>query len=168
MKVQPKKTVRRQKWATKLNNDDLKTEIARDIVVIGVGAAVNSLYERFPKCQRHEGDPESDRTADETDIRNAIRNCNPHNRRFNREKFGEAVRDEFFKMLDIALVETMPQIAQTINWFQEANQLASQINTSEQLNLLHRARVHKLFLEFYAKHLNIFTYFSNQSDFEEE
>ena len=168
MKEQPKKTVRRQKWATKLNNDDLKTEIACDIAVNGVGAVVNSLYERFPKCQRRGGDPESDRAADETDIRNAIRSCNPHNRRFNREKFGEAVRDEFFKMLDIALVETMPQIAQTINWFQEANQLASQINTVENLNLLQRARIHKLFLEFYAKNLNIFTYFSDQSDSEEE
>ncbi len=163
-----KKTVRRYKWATKLKDDALKTEIACDIVATGVGAVVNSLYERFPKCQRHEGDPESDRTADETDIRNAIRNCNPHNRRFNREKFGDAIREEFSKMLDIALAQTMPQIVQTINWFQEANQLASQINTSEQLNLLHRARVHKLFLEFYAKNLNIFTYFSNQPDPEED
>ena len=168
MKVQPKKTVRRQKWATKLNNDDLKTEIARDIAVNGVGAVVNSIYERFPKCQRRGGVPESDRTADETDIRNTIRNCNPHNRRFNREKFGEAVREEFFKMLDIALVETMPNIVQTINWFQETNKLASEVNAVENLNLLQRARIHKLVLEFYAKHLNIFTYFSNQSDSEEE
>ncbi len=163
-----KKTVRRHKWATKLKNDDLKTEIACDIAVNGVGAVVNSLYARFPKCQRHEGDPESDRTADETDIRNAIRNCNPHNRRFNRDKFGEAVREEFSKMLDIALAETMPQIVQTINWFQETNQLASQIKTPEQLNLLHRARVHKLFLEFYAKHLDIFKYFPHQPDSEED
>ena len=168
MKVQPKKTVRRQKWATKLKNDDLKTEIARDIAVNGVGAVVNSIYERFPKCQRRGGDPESDRTADETDIRNAIRNCNPHNRRFNRENFGEAVREECFKMLDIALVETMPNIVQTIKWFQETNELASGVNTVENLNLLQRARIHKLNLEFYAKHLEIFTYFSNQSDSEEE
>lgn len=162
------KTVRRQKWATKLKDDDLKTEIARDIVVHGVGDVVNSLYERFPKCQRRGGDPKSDKAADETDIRNAIRNCNPQNRRFKREKFGDAVREEFFKMLDIALVQTMPQIAQTINWFQETNQLASQVNTTEKLNLHDRARIHKLFLEFYAKHLDIFTYFPNQPNPEEE
>ena len=168
MQDQLTKTVRRQKWATKLKKDDLKTEIACDIVVKGVGAVVNSLYKRFPKCQRRGGDPESDRTADETDIRNAIRSCNPHNRRFNREKFGDTVRAEFTKMMDIALVETMPQIVQTISWFKDTNQLASQVNTTEKLNLHDRARIHKLYLEFYAKHLDIFTYFPNQSEPEEE
>ena len=168
MQEQLKKAVRRHKWATKLKDDALKTEIACDIAVNGVGAVVNSLYARFPKCQRHEGDPESDRAADETDIRNAIRSCNPRNRRFNRDKFGEAVRKEFFKMLDVALVHSMPEIVQTINWFQETNQLASQINATEQLNLLHRARIHKLFLEFYAKHLNIFTDIPHQPDSEED
>lgn len=160
--------VRRQKWTTKLNDESLKTEIACDIVVNGVSQVVRELYQRFPKCQRHGSDPKSDIAADETDIRNAIRSCNPHNRRFNREKYGEAVREELSKSLDIALVETMPEIVQTLKWFKEANQLASQINTSEQLNLQHRARIHKLYLEFYAKHLNIFTYFPNHADSEEE
>lgn len=163
-----KKPVRRQKWTTKLKDDALKTEIACDIVVNGVTQVVRELYQRFPKCQRHGSDPKSDIAADETDIRNAIRSCNPHNRRFNREKYGEAVREELSKSLDIALVETMPEIVQTLKWFKEANQLASQINTSEQLNLQHRARIHKLYLEFYAKHLNIFTYFPNHADSEEE
>ena len=163
-----KKPVRRQKWAAKLKNDALKTEIARDIVVKGVSAVVHSLYARFPKCQRRGGDPKLDRETDETDIRNVIRNCNPHNRRFNRDKFGEAVREEFFKMLDIALVKTMPDIAQTINWFQESNKLASQINTAENLNLLQRAQIHKLYLEFYAKHVNIFKFFRHQPDSGEE
>ena len=168
MQEQLKKAVRRHKWATKLKDDALKTEIACDIVDNGVSEVVSSLYERFPKCQRHDSDPKSDRAADETDIRNAIRSCNPRNRRFNREKFGEVVREEFFKMLDVALVHSMPEIVQTINWFQETNQLASQINATEQLNLLHRARIHKLFLEFYAKHLNIFTDIPHQPDSEED
>lgn len=163
-----KKPVRRQKWAAKLKDDALKTEIACDIVVKGVGAVVRSLYERFPKCQRRGGDPKLDRETDETDIRNVIRNCNPHNRRFNRDKFGDAVREEFFKILDIALVKTMPEIAQTIIWFQETNKLASQINTAENLNLLQRARIHKLYLEFYAKYVNIFKFFPHQPDSEEE
>ena len=163
-----KKPMRRQNWATKLKDDALKTEIACDIVVDGVAKVVSSLYERFPKCQRHDSDPKSDRAADETDIRNAIRSCNPRNRRFHGEKFGEVVREEFFKMLDVALVRSMPGIVKTINWFQETNQLASQINGTEQLNLLHRARIHKLFLEFYAKHLNIFTDIPHQPDSEEE
>ena len=163
-----KKPMRRQNWATKLKNDAIKTEIACDIVVDGVAKVVSSLYERFPKCQRHDSDPKSDRAADETDIRNAIRSCNPRNRRFHGEKFGEVVREEFFKMLDVALVRSMPGIVKTINWFQETNQLASQINGTEQLNLLHRARIHKLFLEFYAKHLNIFTDIPHQPDSEEE
>ena len=163
-----KKPMRRQKWTTKLKDDALKNEIACDIVVNGVSLIVSSLYERFPKCQRHGSDPKSDRAADETDIRNAIRSCNPHNRRFNREKYGEAVREEFYKMMDIELVETMPEIVQTLKWFKEANQLASRVNTTEKLNLQHRARIHKLYLEFYAKHLNIFTYFPNHPDSEEE
>ncbi len=163
-----KKPMRRQNWATKLKDDALKTEVACDIVVDGVAKVVSSLYERFPKCQRHDSDPKSDRAADETDIRNAIRSCNPRNRRFHGEKFGEVVREEFFKMLDVALVRSMPEIVKTINWFQETNQLASQINGTEQLNLLHRARIHKLFLEFYAKHLNIFTDIPHQPYSEEE
>ena len=104
-------------WKDKLSDEQLQEELALAFAKCFNGRTtpvINSIYKRFPECQRHTNNPKEDKKQDRQDIISLCRPFNTHSQQFNAKQFLPVIQNYLQRELQAHSNILFPALKSTI------------------------------------------------------